>query len=272
MKRELQKDDLESLNTSERELLLKEQVESYRRLREQSQQIIRVVLISLSVIVALATAQGSLPKLSADVLIFGSLGDSGNASNDIWYASRMLRFTIPFLILLILGFISHSVIDAVAALTSDGMLPISKQKAQPETGLFNDRPGIDEWIIQNDKRLTEVERRVQQSYFNIYSAILCVGLAYFVWLASESLSAKFVNLAIMTLDLSGPAIVLFYVYPPLRLGIELWPEQDYSIILHRCLSTLLDRLKHKGPGRVMLAICFLFYFRYLDFSHLYSIY
>lgn len=124
-KRHLTEADLEDLSDEDYRLLLTEQFETHRRLREQAQSIIRMVISGVGIIVALLGYK-LYPEFQLPSRTITAAG--GNLQFDGLLqsmAENSLVVAVLFVTLAV-GLLFFAVVKSIAVLSRDGPVPVSR--------------------------------------------------------------------------------------------------------------------------------------------------
>lgn len=265
MKRHLSENDLEDLSKEDYRLILTEQLETHRRLREQAQSIIRMVISGVGIIVALLGyklyPEFQLPSRTITAAD-GNLQFEGLLQS---MADHSLIVAI-FFVTLAGGLLFFSVMKSIAVLSSDGPVPVSRHKSL-DRELIDDTDGkLAEWILTNDARLVEAERQVEQSYTHIWAsfipgtvAVALVTAALLGWLSA-------MGAIHVLLILGGPVVLIYYLKDSLATFITTIRGGGMRSALSETLRVFYDTMHHRGLDAAMKIALIFFYSAYASYS------
>jgi len=270
MKRNLSEEEVEQLSEEDCRFLLGEQFETHRRLREQAQSIIRMVISGVGVIVALIGyklyPEFELPSrtvtIAGGAVEFNGLVQS-MAENSIFVSAL---FTVTAL-----GLLFSAVMKSIGVLSRNGPVPISRSKSLDRE--FSGEAGssvaekMSDWILTNDVRLVEAEREIEQSYLHIWAAFGTGFIAVFLTGAALLGSVRFMGLIHTGLILLGPiAVVLF-----LKNAVQTFRSRSNSgetpSDIGDAIDVVNDVLVHQGVDAIMKFVFIFFYSIYFDYSY-----
>ena len=269
MERHLAEADLEDLTDEDYRLLLAEQFETHRRLREQAQSIIRMIISGVGIIVALLGyrlyPEFRLPSRTT-ITAGGNLQFDGLLQS---IAESSVVVAILF-VTLAAGLLFFSVMKSIAVLSSDGPIPISRHKSLDRelTTQFSDGTGekLAEWLLTNDARLVEAERQIEQSYAHIWASFLtgvvAVALgttAFFGWLSG-------MGAIHLLLVVGGPIILIYYLKDSLVTLVTAIRRAGIRTAFSDTLDVFQDTMHHRGLDATMKVSLIIFYGVYFDYS------
>lgn len=269
MKRHLTRSDLEDLTTEDYRLLVTEQFETHRRLREQAQSIIRMIISGIGIVVALlgyklypdfqlpsrsVTSQGG--NLQFDGLV------QSVANNSIFVASLFA--------ILAVGLLFFSVMKSIAVLSSDGPVPVSRHKSLDRELNSNVNDGTDgrlsEWILTNDARIVEAERQVEQSYTNIWAAFFIGFVAVALTFTGLLGWLPAMGAIHFLLVVGGPVVFIYYIKDSLVMFGSNVRDHGFRSAFSDSVDVFYDRMHHRGPDFTVKMLFILFYGVYLEYS------
>lgn len=269
MQRYLTEADLEGLSDEDYRLLLTEQFETHRRLREQAQSVIRMVISGVGIIVALLGyklyPEFQLPSRTITAadgnLQFDSLLQS-MAENSL--------FVAVLFVTLAAGLLFFAVMKSIAVLSSDGPVPVSRHKSldcKPTTQFTDGTDGkLSEWILTNDARLVEAERQVEQSYTHIWASFFAGGVA--VALGAAALVGWLLGMGVIHLLLvvGGPIVLIYYLKDSLVTLVTTVRDGGIRSALVDTGGVFYDTMHHRGLDATMKTVLIIFYGVYFDYS------
>lgn len=269
MKRHLLEEDLESLSDEDYRLLLTEQFETHRRLREQAQSIIRMVISGVGIIVALLGYK-LYPEFQPPSRTITAAG--GNLQFDGLLQS-MAENTLVVAVLFValtVGLLFFAVVKSIAVLSRDGPVPVSRHKSldREPTAQFTD--GTDkklaEWILTNDSRLVEAERQVEQSYIHVWASFFAGSVA--VALGTTALVGWLPGMGAIhfLLVVGGPIVLVHYLKESLITLVTTIRRTGIRSALSDTRYVFHDTMHHRGLDATMKVSLIIFYGMYLDYS------
>lgn len=269
MKRHLNEGDLEGLSNEDYRLLLTEQFETHRRLREQAQSIIRMVISGVGIIVALLGyklyPEFQLPSRTIEV-------DGGNLQFEglLQSMAETSILVAALFVTLAIGLLFFSVMKSIAVLSSDGPIPISRHKSPDRESTIKFTDGTDgrlsKWILTNDTRLVEAERQVEQSYTHIWASFFAGGIA--VALGTTALIGWLPGMGAVHLLLvvGGPVVLIHYLKDSLVTLVTTLRDSDVRSALSDTGDVFYDTMHHRGLDASMKISLILFYGIYFEYS------
>jgi len=269
MKRHLNESELESFSNEDYRFLLSEQFETHRRLREQAQSIIRMVIAGVGVIVALVGyrlyPEFQLPSrtlnIASGAVQFNGLLES-IAENSLFIAAILAIATF--------GLLLSAVTKSIDVLAGDGSIPISRHKtieieASSQFSDEADRKMV-EWILTNDTRLVEAERQVEQSFTHIWAALGLGFTAIFLTIAALLGSLRMIGLVHTALVVIGPIVAIYYLKDTVLTLMRTAVDADLRSGFSAARDVYLDTHFHRGVGPTMKIAFILFYGIYFRYS------
>jgi len=269
MKRHLEEGELEELSIEDYRLILSEQVETHRRLREQAQSIIRMIISGVGIIVALlgyklypdfqlpsrtVTAAGG--NLEFDGLL------QGMAENSLFVA---LLFVI-----LAGGLLFFSVVKSITVLSSDGPIPLSRHKSldrEPKSAITEDSGGkLVQWILTNDIRIVEAERHVEQSYSHIWASFFAAGVAITLGTVALAGWLRAMGAINFFLVVGGPIVLFYYLRGTLVALLKRLLKGDFRSAISDSGDVFFDMMHHRGLDSSMKVSLIIFYGVYFEYS------
>lgn len=270
MKRHLTEAELENLSDEDYRLLLTEQFETHRRLREQAQSIIRMVISGIGIIVALVGYR-LYPEFQLPSRTITAAGGELQFQGLLQSMAENSLYVAGLFAMLAIGLLFFSVMKSIAVLSSDGPVPVSRHKTpdrEPTTRIFDGAGGeLVEWILTNDARLVEAERQVEQSYTHIWASFFAGAVA--VALATTALIGWIAGMGALHLGIvvGGPIALVYYLKDSLiTLGSALRGGGGRSA-LEDTLDVFYDTLHHRGLDAGMKISLIFFYDIYFEFSY-----
>lgn len=269
MKRYLSESELENLSQEDHRFLLGEQFETHRRLREQAQSIIRMVIAGVGVVVALAGyrlyPEFQLPSRTLTIadgaVQFNGLLES-IAENSLFVAT--------LLVMTAFGLLFSAVVKSIDVLANDGPVPLSRNKTPAEDGSpeFDDGASgkIVEWILTNDTRLVEAERLVEQSFTHIWAAFALGFTAVLLAVSVLVGSLRMLGLIHTGLVMIGPAVAIYYSKDSVLEFLSTGRDDGLRSGLNAAGKVFFDSYLHRGIGPIMKMVLILFYGVYVRYS------
>lgn len=269
MKRHLTKTELENLTDEDYRLLLTEQFETHRRLREQAQSIIRTIMSGVGIIVALLGYK-LYPDFQIPSRTITTPAENLHLEGFQQSIASSSLIVASLFVVLALGLLFFSVMKSIAVLSSDGPIPVSRHKSLDRelSEDFNDGTDgtIVEWVLTNDSRLVEAERQVEQSYTNIWAAFFVAIVA--VALGSTALIGWVPGMGAIHLLLvvGGPIIFVYYLKDSLVTFIITVRDDGLRSALVDTGEVFYDRMHHRGLDSTVKILLIFFYDMYFDYS------
>lgn len=269
MKRHLSEADLEDLSDEDYRLLLTEQFETHRRLREQAQSIIRMVISGIGIIVALLGYK-LYPEFQLPSRTITAAG--GNLKFDGLLQS-MAENTLVVAVLfatLAVGLLFFAVVKSIAVLSRDGPVPVSRHKSidrEPTTQVTDGTDGkLAEWILTNDYRLVEAERQVEQSYIHVWASFFAGAVA--VALGFTALVGWLPGMGAIhfLLVVGGPMVLVYYLKDSLITLVTTIRKTGIRSALSDTRHVFHDTMHHRGLDATMKVALIIFYGVYYDYS------
>lgn len=269
MKRHLTEADVQALSDDDYRLLLSEQLETHRRLREQAQSIIRMVLSGVGIIVALLGYK-LYPEFQLPSRTLTAAG--GNLQFDgllQGMAENSLHVAILFVTLAI-GLLFFSVVKSIAVLSSDGPVPVSRHKSldrELNTEITDGTDGkLAEWILANDARLVEAPRQVEQSFSHIWASFFAGAIAIALGTAALLGWLPVMGAIHLLLVVGGPIVLIYYLKDSFITLVTTIRGAGIRSAFSDTLDVYHDTIYHHGLDGTMKVSLIIFYGVYYDYS------
>lgn len=269
MKRYFEESDLENLSREDYRLLLTEQFETHRRLREQAQSIIRMIIAGTGIIIALlgyklypefVLPSRTLTIAGGAVEFHGML--QSMAENSLYVAALFA--------VLGLGLLFSAIVKSIKVLTSDSPVPLSRRKTvdRESTSEITDDTGdtLRGWILTNDNRIVEAEREVEQSYTHIWACFVAGFIALFLTAAALLGSLKMIGLIHTALVIIGPSVAIYYLKDTLTTFLRTTLAKGLKSGISAAGDVYEDTYIHQGVDPNMKVAFIIFYGAYLQYS------
>lgn len=269
MKRHLTETDLEDLSNEDYRLLLTEQFETHRRLREQAQSIIRMVISGVGIIVALLGYK-LYPEFHLPSRTITATGGNLQFNGLLQSMAENSLFVAVLFITLAVGLLFFAVMKSIAVLSSDGPVPVSRHKSpdrEPTTQFTDGTDGkLAEWILTNDFRLVEAERQVEQSYTHVWASFFAGTVA--VALGTTALVGWLPGMGAIhfLLIVGGPIVLVYYVKDSLVTLVTTMRGAGIRSAFSDTLHVFHDTMHHRGLDATMKVALIIFYGVYFDYS------
>lgn len=250
MQRYLEEEELEGLERADLRMLLSEQFEEHRRLREQAQNLIRTFVAAATVVAGIFSyALYRDVSLSLDqTSVTGALLRIGSPYPQMIENTVMM---VIFFLVVMGGLLFMAFMDAVNVQRDKGTLPLTRHKEveQSNPNPFKvDKNSVKGWILQNDRRIVETDRGVQQAYAHLNAAIVSSVLVLFLAFGSISGSVKLLGLIHLGLLVFAVAVAFHYLSAPIMVFIRSVHAQGVQSAIKEALPHYVDSMEHKGIG------------------------
>lgn len=269
MKRHLSESELESLSDEDYRFLLGEQFETHRRLREQAQSIIRMVIAGVGVIVAVIGYR-LYPDFQPPSQALSIAGGAVQFNGMLERLAENSLFVASLLALAAFGLLFSAVMKSIDVLASDGPVPVSREKTitadvSPE---FGDGAGgrVVEWILTNDTRLVEAERQVEQSFSQVGVAFGFGLTALLLAVAALVGSVRIMGFCHTALVVIGPIVAIYYLKEVVLVFLRTGWNDGLRSGLSAASDAYFDTYFHRGVGPTMKVALILFYGIYFRYS------
>lgn len=262
MSRHLSESDLEPLSEDDYRWLLSEQMETHRRLREQAQSVIRMILSGVGVVVALIGYKlypsFQLPSRTL------SIADEAVQFDGLYQEMAQTSIHVAILFAITgLGLLFFSIVKSTKVLSTDGPLPTSRHKELDNSMTLPVTDGVKgkfgEWILANDTRLVEAEREVEQSYLNIWAAFAMGFGALYLSFTAYIGSLTLMGIGHTVLVLLGPAVTIYYLRDTVQTFIRALLANGIRPALDTAADVYYDTFHHRGVGPTVKIVLLLFY-------------
>jgi len=269
MKRYLTESDLQPLSDEDYRLILTEQFETQRRLREQAQSLIRMIISAVGLVIALLGYR-LYPDFQLPDRTVATAGGSLQFDGLVESMAESTIFVAAIFAIITFGLLLFSVTKSIAILSDDGPVPLSRHKSieKKSTTHFdsNSNEKLAEWILTNDSRLVEAERQVEQSYTHIWAsfftafvAILLAGSAFFGLVPMMGA----LNLIVLV---AGPLVFIHYMKDTLSAFFSNSINKGVRTAIDKSGHIFYDSMRHRGLDFTMKVILILIYGSYYEYS------
>jgi hypothetical protein len=269
MKRYLNESELESLSKEDYRFLLSEQFETHRRLREQAQSIIRMVIAGVGVIVALIGYR-LYPEFQLPSRTLNIAGGAVQFNGILESMAENSLFTAAILATATFGLLLSAVTKSIDVLAGDGPIPLSRHKTiETEVSIdFSDGANgkMVEWILANDTRLVEAERQVEQSFTHIWAALGLGFTAALLTIAALLGSLRMIGLIHTALVVIGSLVAIYYLKDAVLTLVRTALETGLRSGFTAAGDVYFDTHFHRGVGPTMKIAFILFYGVYFRYS------
>lgn len=269
MKRYISESDLADLSDEDYRLLLTEQFETHRRLREQAQSIIRMVISGVGIIIALLGYK-LYPEFQLPSRTITAAGGDLQFDGLLQSMAQNSLFVAALFATLAVGLLFFSVMKSIAVLSGDGPTPVSRHKSldREPTMQFSDRTDgkLTEWILTNDTRLVEAERQVEQSFTHIWASFFAGAVAVALGVTALVGSLPGMGVIHLLLVIGGPVVFIYYLKDTIQTLVTTVRDDGLRTALTDTGDVFYDTMHHRGLDGTMKVSLIIFYGIYLHYS------
>lgn len=248
MQRHLDEGDLQELDQADLRMLLSEQMEEHRRLREQAQRLVSTFLAAGGVTAAVIGYQ-LYPDIPIPILGLADWGPVIALGPTFQTLVAKTVVVSGHLLILALGLLFFSFMSGINAVRMKGVHPLSRHKELKKSDPSKDRSeGLKSWILKNDERLVETEKVVQQAYTLIHASISCLVLIIVVAVGVLGGSINYLGIAHLGLILLIPAFLLLNARRSLCVFYGTVRQNGVVTATRAAIPWFYDSLDHRGIG------------------------
>lgn len=260
---EFDSETLSNLSTDSKRLVLEQQAEEFRSIRNQAAQIVRLFVASAALLIAFAQTSlsdivGTLFSNSPQFLMPPTLS-SGAPDPVVLGIIAQTRLVGVSFITISGGFFFISAIMSVRVLRQPNLLPSSYRKNA--TG-GTEGEVLDSWIQENDQRLTNIRRMSGNTLAQIDYTFMFLSLGILSILSVYIGMPEFIIMVNVAALVSVPGINLLYIARSIQNV-----DTDALLSKHhfkKVINEFFRLWNMKGPGVLAMTLLILFYGNYSD--------